>query len=789
MSERSEEQTRSKALREKIIGLGERSIRKSYYPKLQEHIAELVRFRALLDQSTDAIILMQAPSGRLVDVNESACKQLGFSREELLKLTVEALWPHSISELVLRLFHGEETIRNPQTLELEMRTSKGERFPAEVTFRRVHFNNADYVVAVARDVTDRNLAEEKYRSIFENVVEGVFQATQSGRVLSANPALARIFGYDTPTEFMESVTDIGSQICVDPERREQLLRMAQGSSAVAKFEAQMYRRDGSLLWASINARPRYDRHAEILLIEGTLEDITERKLAEEALREGEERYRTLVEACPLGIAFYDWSGTIIEVNPALLSIMGSPSAEATKTINLFTFPPLVEAGVSSALRQCLDSGEPVVGEFPYISKWDREIHMRLHVTSMRDAEGNVIGGQVLVEDITESKHLEEQVRQKAKLEAIGQLAGGVAHDFNNLLTAVLGYSKMLQQQLPADNECQDKLAQISQAAERATSLTGQLLAFGRKQMLDVRPLNLNDAVSRFGQMLRRLIGEDIEVVTVAAPDLRNISADAGQIEQILMNLAVNARDSMPTGGALTIESANVALDEEYCRNHTDVTPGMYVMLAVSDTGKGMDTETLARVFEPFFTTKAKGSGTGLGMSTVYGVVKQHQGHISVYSELGTGTTFKIYFPQLDRPVETESLPSRPKPERKGHETVLVVEDEEVVRDLACEALELLGYSPMPARDPVEAVSMCQQFKGEIHLLLTDVVLPQMDGRSLFRLLSEIRPGMKVLYVSGYTENFIVRHGVLDPGVHFLPKPFTMDSLADKVGEVLAELRD
>lgn len=666
MSKRSSEHTGSKALREKIIGLGERSIRKSYYPKLREHVAELERFRALLDQSTDAIFLMEAPSGNLIDVNESACKQLKRSREQLLALDVDALWPRSITDPVANLFRNEPNTDNPQTLDVEMHTSQGERFPAEVTLRRVHFNDADYVVAVARDVTDR-------------------------------------------------------------------------------------------------------------------------KLAEKALRESEERYRTLVQSCPLGIASYDWEGRIIELNPALLTIMGSPSPEATKAINLFSFAPMIEGGLSDTLRGCLVSGEPVVGEFPYTSKWGREIHIRLHVTPIRGWTGEVIGGQVLVEDITESKRLEDQVRQKAKLEAIGQLAGGIAHDFNNLLTAILGYTNILQQQQPTEKTYRERLGQISLAAARAASLTGQLLAFGRKQMLDVRSVNLNDAVSQFEKMLRRLIGEDIEVVSMLDPELENVMADSGQIEQILMNLAVNARDSMPLGGTLTIESANVTLDEEYCRVHADVTPGEYVMVAVSDTGCGMDSDTVSRIFEPFFTTKEKGLGTGLGMSTVYGAVKQHRGHIGVYSEPGRGTTFKVYIPRADKPVETAVVPSaEPGPASRGKGTVLVVEDEEMVRNLACEALHLLGYSPLPAADPIEALELCRKFEGEIHLLLTDVVLPQMDGRSLYNLLAKMRPRMRVLYVSGYTENFIVRHGVLDHGVHFLPKPFTMDSLARKVSEVLAK---
>ena len=369
------------------------------------------------------------------------------------------------------------------------------------------------------------------------------------------------------------------------------------------------------------------------------------------------------------------------------------------------------------------------------------------------------------------------------MEAIGSLAGGVAHDFNNLLTAIIGYSNLLLQQMPAELPYHSKIIQIYEAAERAAGLTKQLLAFSRKQVLDVKILDLNWVIEEMSNMLRRMIGEHIEFTTVLNPSLGKVKADKSQVEQILMNLAINARDAMPTGGVLTIETDNVVLDEEYARVHQEVQAGSYVMVAVSDVGHGISKDIMPRIFEPFFTTKQTGQGTGLGLSTAYGIIKQHQGHITAYSEPDRGTTFKVYLP-LNRDIEDRVFTPRPiSQELTGNETVLVVEDEAVVRRLTCEMLENVGYTVMRASDPVQAIDLCREHSGPIDLLLTDVVMPQMDGRSLYRQLSPERPEMKVLYVSGYTEDAIVHHGVLDHDVNFLQKPFTVFGLTSKVRDV------
>ncbi|MCL4401150.1 MAG: ATP-binding protein [Acidobacteria bacterium] len=410
-----------------------------------------------------------------------------------------------------------------------------------------------------------------------------------------------------------------------------------------------------------------------------------------------------------------------------------------------------------------------------------DVEVAMHEISYRGREAILA---VLI-DVTQRRVLEEQLRQAQKMEAVGMLAGGIAHDFNNLLTIITGYSQLILNAMGANDPNRSAAEQIMKAGERAAALTRQLLAFSRRQVLQPRTLDLNELVASLGAMLRRLIGEDVDLRLVMGPELGHVNGDPGQVEQVIMNLAVNARDAMPNGGTLTIETSNVELDEGYVRTHMAVRPGSYVLLAVSDTGVGMDSKTRARLFEPFFTTKGQGRGTGLGLSIVFGIVKQSGGNIEIYSEPNRGTSVKVYLPRVSKgtALDNEAVAHAAA---KGSETVLVVEDEDMVRRLVKETLEREGYKLLDASGPAEAQRIVRQYQGTIHLMITDVVMPKLSGRELAKRLSAERPDMKVLYMSGYTDNAVVANGVLNSEMAFLQKPFTPAALARKVRSVLEE---
>jgi PAS domain S-box-containing protein len=396
----------------------------------------------------------------------------------------------------------------------------------------------------------------------------------------------------------------------------------------------------------------------------------------------------------------------------------------------------------------------------------------------------VAGVVIAFRDITDRQRLERQLVQAQKMEAIGTLAGGVAHDFNNLLTVITGYSQLILES-SSDPETRAQVRYIREAGDHAATLTHQLLAFSRRQVLQPRVFDLNGLIARVEGMLRRLIGEDIEVVTVSASGLGMVRADPSQMEQVIMNLAVNARDAMPKGGILTIETANVELDREYIQQHPELVPGSYVMLAVSDTGTGMAPEVLAHLFEPFFTTKEVGRGTGLGLSMVYGIIKQSGGHVSVYTEVGRGSTFKVYLPRVDKKIVTTEIPRLGIPAKAyGSETILLVEDQPQLRELTRAVLQRAGYSVIVAETAPEALTLCQQSPTPIHLMLSDVVMPRLSGRELADQALRHRPEMKVLFMSGYAPNAVVQHGVLESGTFFLEKPFTPPALLQKLREVL-----
>jgi PAS domain S-box-containing protein len=518
-----------------------------------------------------------------------------------------------------------------------------------------------------------------------------------------------------------------------------------------------------------------------------LRDLTERKHAEETLRETNQMLRALIQTSPLAIISLDPAGRVKSWNEAAERMFGWQAEEVIG--RPLPFAPAHDQDEAHAVLRRVLQGEVVHGVAMRRHRKDgTPVEVSVSAAPLYGAQGKVTGIEALLADITEHKSLEEQFRQAQKMEAVGRLAGGIAHDFNNLLTAINGYSELLLARLGEDTLDRHYVEEIKKAGDRAAALTSQLLAFSRRQVRAPRVLDLNSIVSNMDKMLRRVIGEDIVLATHLAQDLGRIKADPGQIEQVILNLAVNARDAMPQGGKLVIETANVDLSEEYAQRHVNVMPGAYVILSVTDTGCGMDAETKAHLFEPFYTTKEPGKGTGLGLATVYGIVKQSGGNVWVYSEVGEGTTFKIYFPRVEEMVSYQE-PTRTSEELpRGTETVLLVEDEPTVRELVRRVLESSGYSVLEARHGEDAILVCEQHKGPIHLLLSDVIMPEMGGPELAEQLFPFHREMQVLFVSGYPDGAIIRRGIGDRPTAYLQKPFTAEALARKVREVLDAAR-
>ncbi|MBN9517492.1 response regulator [bacterium] len=644
--------------------------------------------------------------------------------------------------------------------------------PGQVKGLGVLAGAAAAAIERARLVVRLRESEARYRSIFENAVEGISQTTPAGEFLAVNPALARMAGYETPGDLLGALR-CASQLYQTPADYDAFRRLLEDGGVVQGFETCFVRRDGRPVWVSLNGRAVPAPAGT--LFECTAEDVTGRKQAEL-------KFRSVLESAPDAIIIIGRGGDIKLVNGQAERLFGYRRDEMLGQPVEILLPERYRAE-HVAHRERFAAGPRVrrmgVGLDLYARRKNgSEFPVEISLSPLDTEEGGHIVGAV--RDITENKRLESQFRQAQKMDAFGQLAGGVAHDFNNLLTVINGYSEMLLQSLPADDPGTDFAAEIQKAGERAAGLTGQLLAFGRKAVLDPRVLDPNAVVAEMGKMLRRLIGEDVELATALDPTVSRVKVDPGQFGQVLVNLAVNARDAMPTGGRLTIETRDVELGGEYVRLHPGLASGRYAMTAVSDTGSGMPPEVQARIFEPFFTTKEQGKGTGLGLATVYGIVQQSGGLVDVYSEIGIGTVFKIYLPVVAGPAVGSDV-GKPVV-RGGAETVLLVEDQAEVRKFALLALRSFGYTVTAAADGPEALRLAGEPRPDI--LVTDVVMPRMSGRELAATLRSRYPGLRVLFMSGYTDDAVIRHGVLGADVAFLQKPFTPFGLASKIREVL-----
>jgi hypothetical protein len=755
------------------------------------------RLISVLDAALDAVIMMDE-HGRVSSWNARAEVLFGWGRGEAVgRMLSELIIPPRYREahtagLERFLASGEGPVIG-RRIELSALRRDGSEFPVELTVTALEEGGSFFFNAFVADITVRKHAEEALRAAqkrLQHVVSSspavLYSLKAEGDVLVpiwVSDNIERLSGY-TAAEVA------GPEWWADrlhPDDRERVM----GQVPTLLYEghvAREYRfrhKDGAFRWV---------RDEQILIgdaagprdVVGSWSDITARKETELRLQASEEQYRLLFDRHPHPMWVFDQESlAFLAVNDAAVRHYGYSREEfLAMTVKEIRPPEEVSDFLADHEQRRTDSD----GSYLSPRTWKHrkkdgtvfEVEIATSPMILKGRRARL----ALVADVTEKRSLESQLLQSQKIESMGRLAGGVAHDFNNLLGVILGYGAMLRKRVAADPRLTKYVDDITKAAERAAGLTRQLLAFSRKQVLQPRILNLNTVVGETEKMLRRLIGEDVHLLTVFDERLGSVKADPGQMDQILMNLAVNARDAMPQGGRLTIETGNVALDQGYARQHPGVEPGAYVMLAVSDTGQGMSPEVQARAFEPFFTTKQPGKGTGLGLATVHGIVKQSGGHVWVYSEQGHGTTFKIYLPRTDAPTGEAESPPAPQELPRGTETILIVEDEASLRELVREYLEERGYSILEARNGAEALEMGVRHAGPVHLLVTDVIMPGMSGRELAERLCATRPATRVLYMSGYTDDAVVLRGVLVQDMAFLQKPFTGDALTRAVREVL-----
>jgi PAS domain S-box-containing protein len=743
--------------------------------------------RTIFNSQDDAVFVV-SPDRVILDVNTGAQRVFGYSAEELKNRSTEILHTDSqhykeFGRRIQAAFARDEAAH----FEFQARRKNGEVFPAEhgVSLLKNDQGKPMGIVSVVRDITERKRAEvqikaseEKFRKAFMTGADAFYIATlNEGKIIDVNDRFEDVFGYTREEAIGNSALVLG--LYAYPADRQKMVSEVKSNGYVRNLEVAARKKGGEPITVLMSANLLQGGDKQIVL--GVIRDVTEQKRAEQALV----RLRQAVDASGEVVFMTDSAGLITLINPEFTRLYGYTEEEVVGKVT----PRILKSGTTQpedyAIFWKTILGKRVArSEVTNQTKEGQLVSVESSVNPILDEHGNITGFLAIQRDVMHRKQLEEQFRQAQKMEAVGRLAGGVAHDFNNILTVINGYSELMLGQLMSENPHQKYVNEIMKAGERAAGLTRQLLAFSRQQVLEPQVLDLNQAVINVHSMLRRLIGEDIQLVMIPAENLGRVKADPGQMEQVLLNLAVNARDAMPQGGNLSIETANVILDENYTRGDFVVTPGAYVMLAMNDSGMGMDAETKQRIFEPFFTTKEKGKGTGLGLSMVYGVVKQSGGYINVYSEVGYGTTFKIYLPRVDAPIEAPERAGRGVEHSRGNETVLLVEDDAPIRALVRSTLEGHGYTVLEAPDGADALASASLYKDTIHLLVTDLVMPGMSGRSLSERLAISRPEIKILYMSGYTDDAVIRHGGLEMGMAFLQKPFTPDSLARKVREVL-----
>jgi two-component system cell cycle sensor histidine kinase/response regulator CckA len=751
----------------------------------------------------DAVFIIDAKTVEIIECNPAASEIFGYSRNELVGRTTSFLHidEASLEEFRKHLYAAVEREGFLSRLEFKMKRKDGTVFPTENSVVPLKDEQGKLIgwVSVVRDITERKRAEEtlreseeRYRTILENIEDGYYEVDLPGNLTFFNDSLCRMLGYSK-----DEMIGMSNKQYTNEESRKKLFQafneVYRTGEPTKGFDWEVIRKDGRKLFGEVSISLIKDSEGRPCGFRGIARDITERKQAEAALRTEKQRFQTLLENAPFGMIMIDKEGSFKYINAKFTEIFGYDSNDVPNGKEWFrkAYPdPAHRHQVISTWTNDLKIFEPeekMPRIFKAICKDGSEKIIRFITVQLETGENLMSAEDVTALEKAEEEKaaLEEQLRQSQRMEAIGRLAGGIAHDFNNLLTVIRGYSQLSLLEIKEGDKLRGNIQEIQKATQRAADLTRQLLAFGRRQIMNMKVIDLNLLIRELDKMLRRIIGEDIELVTILAEDLGRIKADPGQIEQVIINLAVNARDAMSEGGKLTIKTQNVEIDEDYVWAHVGVTSGSYAMLSITDTGCGMTPEVKDHLFEPFFTTKEIGKGTGLGLSTVYGIVKQSRGNIWAYSEPGKGTTFKIYLPRVDEPLKEMSERVLRKESPRGNETILIVEDEEEVRKLTVQILKRQGYTVLEASHGEEAINVAKGHAEEgIDLLLTDVVMPGMSGRELVGSLGFLLPKMKVIYMSGYTDDAIVHHGVLEEGVNYLQKPFTLDSLARKIREVL-----
>ncbi len=744
-------------------------------------------YRNLVQMSPDAIVIYQ--DGKVVFINEPGAKLAGArTTEELIgKPITDFMNPDSLKESRAReerMLRGEKVQYPVEDKYLKL---DGTEVPVEISAGPTFFGGKAAMQVVIRDVTERvrrerelHESEERFRTLFENSTIGLYRTTPGGKIILSNPALVQMLGYSSFDELASrNLEDEGFE--PNYSRREFVDRIEKDGEVIG-LESSWTRKDGSVIYVRENARAMGDSSGKTVYYDGTVEDITEHRKAEHALRESEEKFRALVEGSASAIWIHN-GDHLLYANPTAIRLTGYTLDELTKIDIMEIHLPEERALLREQIMKRL-GGEDVVNHF------ESRILRKNGDTVWADFTASLIeyrdGPAIIVSayDINERKKLEEQLIQSQKMEGLGRLAGGVAHDFNNMLGVIIGYAQLLLKKVPKDSPEYRYVELIDSASNRGADLTKQLLAFARKEMVTPKTIDPNETIKSLHKMLVKLIGEDITLKFEPGADIWNIKMDETQFGQIVINLVTNSRDAIKGMGTIAIETSNAYMTERSVKDRLDMTPGEYFVMNVSDDGVGMDKETMGKIFEPFFTTKAKGQGTGLGLSTVYGIVRQNGGSISVYSEVGIGTTLKIYLPRHSGTLDKTKTEERTA-DVNGSETVLVVEDQAQLLEMAKNVLEGYGYKVLTAQKPGEAILLCMASRGEIHVLLTDVIMPEMNGKELRAKIETIIPGIKTVFMSGYTADIIGERGMLEKDIEFIQKPFTPYSLAGKIRKVLS----